>query len=93
MGTCVTWIEELSSNFSHTHLKASRVKHVLHQAILKVDEKGTEAAAATFVAVKVASGPPTTNLNRPFLVFIVDESTKSIHFIGKITNPTQKPNC
>ena len=61
---------------------------VLHQAVLKVDEKGTEAAAATFVAVKVASLPPTINLNRPFLVFIVEDSTKSILFMGKITNPT-----
>ncbi|KAL7888641.1 hypothetical protein AOLI_G00036150 [Acnodon oligacanthus] len=61
---------------------------VVHQAILKVDEKGTEAAAATTVEMVPYSISPTVNLNRPFLVFIVEDSTKCILFMGKITNPT-----
>ena len=61
---------------------------VLHQAVLKVDEKGTDAAAATTIDMVPYSIPPTINLNRPFLVFIVEDSTKSILFMGKITNPT-----
>uniref|UniRef100_A0A3B4EJU5 Serpin domain-containing protein n=1 Tax=Pygocentrus nattereri TaxID=42514 RepID=A0A3B4EJU5_PYGNA len=78
-----------SADFSgiseETNLKASKV---LHQAVLKVDEKGTEAAAATTIEMVPYSIPPTVNLNRPFLVFIVEESTRSILFMGKITNPT-----
>ncbi|XP_036419104.1 alpha-1-antitrypsin homolog isoform X1 [Colossoma macropomum] len=66
-------------------LKASKV---LHKAVLKVDEKGTEAAAVTYVEMIPHSRPPTINLNRPFLLFIVEDSTKSILFMGKITNPT-----
>ncbi|KAL6485870.1 hypothetical protein MHYP_G00052620 [Metynnis hypsauchen] len=78
-----------SADFSgiseETNLKASKV---LHQAVLKVDEKGTEAAAVTTIEMIPYSVPPTVNLNRPFLVFIVEDSTKSILFMGKITNPT-----
>lgn len=63
---------------------------VLHQAVLKVDEKGTEAAATTTVEIMPMSLPDTMNLNRPFLLFIVERSTKSILFMGKITNPTEQ---
>ncbi|XP_036419107.1 alpha-1-antitrypsin homolog [Colossoma macropomum] len=68
-----------------TKVKASKV---LHQAVLKVDEKGTEAAAATTIEIMPMSLPDTMNLNRPFVVLIVEDSTKSILFMGKITNPT-----
>ncbi|XP_062857596.1 alpha-1-antitrypsin homolog [Trichomycterus rosablanca] len=78
-----------SADFSgiseETKLKASKV---LHQAVLKVDEKGTEAAGVTTIEIMPMSLPDTMNLNRPFLVFIVEDSTKSILFMGKITNPT-----
>lgn len=61
---------------------------VVHQAVLSVDEKGTEAAAATTIEIMPMSLPDTVMLNRPFLVLIVEDSTKSILFMGKITNPT-----
>lgn len=63
---------------------------VLHQAVLKVDEKGTEAAAATTIEIMPMSLPDAMILNRPFLVFIVEDSTKSILFMGKISNPTEQ---
>lgn len=59
-----------------------------HKAVLSVDEKGTEAAAATTIEIMPMSLPNIINLNRPFLVFILEDSTKSILFMGKITNPT-----
>ncbi|KAL6485873.1 hypothetical protein MHYP_G00052650 [Metynnis hypsauchen] len=68
-----------------TKLKASKV---LHKGVLKVDEKGTEAAAVTYTELIRLSMPPTLNLNRPFLLFIVEDSTKSILFMGKMTNQT-----
>ncbi|KAL7888639.1 hypothetical protein AOLI_G00036130 [Acnodon oligacanthus] len=70
---------------SHRFMTSTQV---LHQAILKVDEKGTEAAAVSTSFKVPYSVPPTMILNRPFLVFIVEDSTKSILFMGKITNPT-----
>lgn len=63
---------------------------VEHQAILKVDEKGTEAAAATTVEIVLMSAPiqPTlVKIDRPFFVFITDFNTRSILFMGKISNP------
>lgn len=63
---------------------------VLHRAVLKVDERGTEAAGATTIEILPMSLPGILNLNRPFLVFIVDESTKSLLFVGKISNPTEQ---
>uniref|UniRef100_A0A672J155 Alpha-1-antitrypsin homolog n=1 Tax=Salarias fasciatus TaxID=181472 RepID=A0A672J155_SALFA len=64
------------------------VSKVSHQAVLSVDETGTEAAAATTVELLPTSLPKSVKLNRPFLVFIVDSSTESILFMGKINNPT-----
>ncbi|KAL0967645.1 hypothetical protein UPYG_G00254960 [Umbra pygmaea] len=68
-----------------TKLKVSKVAH---KAVLTVDEKGTEAAAATTIEIMPMSLPSTIMLNRPFLMFILEDTTKSIVFMGKITNPT-----
>ena len=61
---------------------------VTHKAVLSVDEKGTEAAAVTTIEIMPMALPNVVNLNRPFLVLILEDSTKSILFMGKITNPT-----
>ncbi|XP_052442384.1 alpha-1-antitrypsin homolog [Carassius gibelio] len=66
-----------------------KVSQVVHQAVLSVDEKGTEAAAATTIEIMPMSLPGNVRLNRPFLVLIVEDTTKSILFMGKITNPTE----
>uniref|UniRef100_A0AAR2LUT4 Serpin domain-containing protein n=1 Tax=Pygocentrus nattereri TaxID=42514 RepID=A0AAR2LUT4_PYGNA len=71
-----------------TEAKNMKVSKVLHQAVLRVDEKGTEAAAVTTIEITPDSFSPIVNLNKPFLVFIVEDSTRSILFMGKITNPT-----
>uniref|UniRef100_A0A672IXG2 Alpha-1-antitrypsin homolog n=1 Tax=Salarias fasciatus TaxID=181472 RepID=A0A672IXG2_SALFA len=65
-----------------------KVSKVSHQAVLSVDETGTEAAAATTVEFVPFTLPRLVKLNRPFLVFIVDSSTETILFMGKINNPT-----
>ncbi|XP_029352451.1 alpha-1-antitrypsin homolog [Echeneis naucrates] len=66
-------------------LKLSKASH---QAVLSVDETGTEAAAGTTLEIMPMSMPETMTLNRPFLVFIVEHSTRNILFMGKISNPT-----
>uniref|UniRef100_G3NMQ1 Serpin peptidase inhibitor, clade A (alpha-1 antiproteinase, antitrypsin), member 1 n=1 Tax=Gasterosteus aculeatus aculeatus TaxID=481459 RepID=G3NMQ1_GASAC len=65
-----------------------KVSKVSHQAMLSVDETGTEAVAATTIEVMPMSMPEVMNLNRPFMVFILEHSTKSILFMGKISDPT-----
>uniref|UniRef100_A0AAY4D2P0 Serpin domain-containing protein n=1 Tax=Denticeps clupeoides TaxID=299321 RepID=A0AAY4D2P0_9TELE len=68
----------------------TKVSKVSHKAVLSVDERGTEAAAATTIEIMPMSLPSVMNLNRPFLVLIVEDSTRSILFMGKISDPTAK---
>ncbi|KAM3860874.1 alpha-1-antitrypsin homolog [Diretmus argenteus] len=67
-----------------------KISKVSHKAVLSVDETGTEAAASTVLELMPMSLPDTLKLNRPFLVFIVENSTKSMLFMGKISDPTAK---
>ncbi|XP_061668322.1 alpha-1-antitrypsin homolog [Syngnathoides biaculeatus] len=66
-------------------LKLSKVSH---EAVLNIDETGTEAVSVTTLEMMPMSMPMSVNLNRPFLVFILEDSTCSILFMGKISNPT-----
>ncbi|HEY3832188.1 MAG TPA: serpin family protein [Acidimicrobiia bacterium] len=65
------------------------VSDVVHKATIKVDEKGTEAAAATGIAVETMSLPPTIEIDRPFLFAIRDDKTGAILFTGRVLDPTQ----
>ncbi|NWI58628.1 A1AT antiproteinase, partial [Calyptomena viridis] len=65
-----------------------KVSKVVHKASLDVDERGTEAAAATAAEIVTMALPPTIEFNHPFLMLIFDRDTNSTLFIGKIVNPT-----
>jgi serpin B len=64
-----------------------------HQAIIRIDEEGTEAAAATVVADgdNNAPGPPRPSrelkIDRPFLFLIWDRPSRTIAFAGKVVDP------
>lgn len=63
---------------------------VVHQADISVDEKGTEATAATAVVMAVASAAPaavTLHVNRPFVFAIRDTRTGAVLFLGRIVDP------
>jgi serpin B len=66
---------------------------VLHKAFLGVDEKSTEAAAATAVIVNKFKSKPRTppeatfHVDRPFLLLIRDHTTGSILFMGRVVDP------
>jgi serpin B len=64
------------------------ISRVQHETWIKVDEAGTEAAAATGVGVGVTSLPPTTTFDRPFLAAIRERDTGTILFIGIVRDPT-----
>nr|XP_033504123.1 alpha-1-antitrypsin homolog [Epinephelus lanceolatus] len=65
-----------------------KVSKVSHKAMLSVTEKGTEAAAVTITEMTLTMLPPSVRIDRPFLVFILETSTRSILFMGKFNNPT-----
>jgi serine protease inhibitor len=68
-----------------------RIDRVEHKAVLDVDESGFEGAAATAVAMVLASaevGPPVEfRVDRPFLVIVRHPPTEAVHFLAQITEP------
>lgn len=68
------------------------IDKVIHQAYVKVDEEGTEAAAATAVIVAEKSVAMPRNVFRadhPFIFIIQEKETGNILFMGRVTNPTK----
>lgn len=60
------------------------LKDVTHAAMIDVTEEGTEAAAATAMAV---GRPQPFHVNRPFLFYIVESTTNAILLQGRIVDP------
>lgn len=67
------------------------ISAVIHEAFIAVDEKGTEAAAATAVAFDESAPERIVELtvDRPFLFFIRDVETGAVLFLGRVLDPTQ----
>jgi len=71
------------------------VSSILQQAYLRVDENGSEAAAATEIQMeatamrRVAPKPFDLVFDRPFLFAIVDNASRQIVFIGVLRDPEQ----
>ena len=70
------------------------ISKVFHKAFLEVNEKGTEAAAATAVVMGEAfAGPmdypftPEFKADRPFVFLIRDNQSGSVLFLGRMTQP------
>ncbi len=62
---------------------------VLHKTFISVDEKGTEAAAATAImlAGSAPSKPLELHVDHPFLYLIRDTHSGTILFIGRVMDP------
>lgn len=66
------------------------LQDVYHKTFLKMDEKGTEAAAASAGTIGVTSAPLSEfamTLDRPFLCAVRDEKTGVVLFLGAINHP------
>lgn len=68
---------------------------VLHKAFIEVNEKGTEAAAATAAVVDsygihVENPPKEFRADHPFLFLIRDRRNGSILFMGRVSDPSNK---
>jgi serine protease inhibitor len=67
------------------------IDEVIHQANIDVDEKGTEAAAATAVVMRAGSAPAepvTLKVDRPFLFALRDVPTGAVLFLGRVGDPS-----
>ena len=70
------------------------ISEVIHQAWVKVEEKGTEAAAATAVvwypvsaSIPSKTPPKMFIADHPFLFFIIDNRNGGIVFAGRVMRP------
>jgi serpin B len=78
----------------HAQQERLHIEQIRHRALIEVREEGTEAAAATAVAVVrsmtlAQSEPEPFAVNRPFLFFISDAATGTVLFQGRIADPSQ----
>jgi len=66
------------------------IAFVDHKALIEVNEKGTEAAAATNVGVSLTSVPTSTPflVDRPYMFIIRDDRSGTMLFSGLVTDPT-----
>jgi serpin B len=70
-----------------------KIAGIRHQALIEVDEGGTEAAAATGVVMAPTSArierrkPVPFVVDRPFLFFVVDFGSGAVLFQGRISDP------
>jgi len=68
------------------------ISAVIHKAFVNVNEEGTEAAAATAVAMRLLSAPsppPVFRADHPFIFLIRHNSSESILFLGRLVDPTK----
>jgi serpin B len=69
------------------------ISQVIHQAFVDVNEEGTEAAAATAIAMptmaKDAPRIPIFNADHPFVFIIQETETGSILFMGRVSDPSK----
>lgn len=75
-------------------LPALSIEEVYHQTFVSVDEKGTEAAAATAIVLQADPGgqpdlekPIAVHVNRPFFYAIIDQQSAGAIFMGRIVDP------
>jgi len=67
------------------------ISNVFHKAFVAVDEKGTEAAAATIETMGATAMEIDIDLivDRPFIFIIRDLETGQLLFVGRVMNPAQ----
>jgi serpin B len=81
------------ADFSGMTTEASLlISKALHKAFVEVDEKGTEAAAATAIVMSLTSAPQPEQAkvfraDRPFIFVIRHNASGAILFMGRVTDP------
>ncbi|CAF1565717.1 unnamed protein product, partial [Didymodactylos carnosus] len=68
------------------------ISDVKHQAVIDVNESGSEAAAVTIVTTKKSSRDEVLEFkcDRPFIFMIREETLDTTLFIGKFMKPSNK---
>lgn len=68
------------------------IQEAIHKALVRVDEEGTEAAAATAVVMGITALPPgdevEMTIDHPFIFLVRDRATGAVLFLGRVLDPT-----
>jgi serpin B len=91
-------VPEGSANFERMAARTPRdylyISDVFHKTFIALDEKGTEAAAATAVVMARATSAPVepekpveVKVDRPFLFAIQHRASGACLFLGRVTDP------
>ena len=66
------------------------ISEVIHQALVDVDEKGTEAAAATGLIMRTTAFQPTPvfRADHPFMFIIREKRSNAFLFMGRLNDPS-----
>ncbi len=82
------------ADFSALSKARISIGQVFHKGFVRVDEKGTEAAAASAVVMAPAGAPPQPDVelkvDRPFLFLIRDTKSGLVLFWGRVVDPSKK---
>ena len=66
------------------------ISNVIHETFIAIDERGTEAAAATAVVMRgdFSTSEILFRVDRPFLLIIRDTATGCLLFVGRVIDPS-----
>lgn len=83
--------DDMKADFSDMAEDPLYIERIGHKVVVDVNEKGTEAAAVTAIAMTSGAPEPTEPVemivDRPFFFAIEDRDTGAWLFMGSITNP------
>jgi len=88
MGMVQAFDPSLSDLSRLTDRADAHISSVRQKTYMRVDEEGTEAAAATSVTVGLTSAPPSITVDRPYLLAIRERLSGSVLFLGVIRDPS-----
>jgi serpin B len=80
----------LTGDYSGLGGQDNKINEVVQKVVMKVDEQGTKAAAATGIgmtATAVREPNPTVTFDRPYLLLLEDTATQTPLFLASVANP------
>jgi serpin B len=83
----------LEGDFSGLGKGDDQITEVVQKVVMKVDQQGTKAAAATGIGVTtlaLRAQPKTITFDRPFLLLVEDTATHTPLFLTRVADPTQQ---
>ena len=90
------WVRDLVGGKQPPDDEALFFSAVFHQALVEVNEEGTEAAAATATGMTIGARPgraegwvPVFRADHPFLFAIRHRRSGEILFVGRMADPTR----